>query len=308
MNRRLFLTIGAVVIVCAVVYGLIQFNQGSSPSLGQDERISVMASFYPLGHFAEMIGGEHSRVTIITPPGAEPHDYEPTPQQIAALYQAKLVIANGAGFDPWLIDLRDDLEQKGVAMVVMSEHVDLLQSTDEELSADPHFWLDPLLAERQVQAIARALMGVDPAHAEAYESQGATYGAELQALHQRYATGLDRCATRTVVASHDVFGYLARRYNLEQIAIAGLSPDEEPSTRRLAEIATEARRKNISHIFFETLVSPKLAQTLAEEVGAQTLVFNPLEGLLPEEITDGKNYLSVMDDNLSQLRVALQCT
>lgn len=307
MSRRIVLTIGAILFVSAAVYGLVQFKKNTSPS-GHNEKISVVASFYPLGHFAEKVGGEQTAVMTITPAGTEPHDYEPSPQQIASLYQAKLVIANGAGLDPWVINLRTDLEHKGVAVVVMSEHVDLLKSEDEELPADPHFWLDPLLAEREVQAITQAMMKIDTAHKEVYESRGAAYGAELQALHQRYETGLGRCGTRSVVTSHAVFGYLAKQYDLIQISIAGLSPDEEPSTRRLAELVTEIRQKNISHIFFETLVSPKLAETLAKEVGAQTLVFNPLEGLLPDEIAQGKNYISVMQDNLSQLRIALQCT
>jgi zinc transport system substrate-binding protein len=189
----------------------------------------------------------------------------------------------------------------------MSDHFQLLPGADGETQTDPHFWLDPVLAQEEVQIIRDALIKVDPANAQYYDKNAEGYISQLQALDKKYQDGLASCALKDVVTSHAAFGYLAKRYNLNQIAISGLSPDQEPSSSQMVEIAREAKQKNVKVIFFETLVSPKLAETIAREIGAQTAVFNPLEGLTDQEIKEGKNYISVMEDNLNNLRTALQC-
>ncbi|MDP3997334.1 MAG: zinc ABC transporter substrate-binding protein [Candidatus Andersenbacteria bacterium] len=274
--------------------------------------VAVAASFYPWAEFARQVGGDLVRVTTVVPAGSEPHDYEPMPQEMAAVYDADIFIYNGSGIDPWAERVAPDLRQKGVRVINMSDTVSLLSAPTvtgqpSEGQYDPHFWLDPVLVAKQIGVIRDALAAVDPAQAAVYGAQTDAYAAQLAALDREYRSGLQSCALREIVTSHAAFGYLARRYNLSVINIAGLSPEEEPSARTLSDIAQLARQKNIKYIFFETLVSPKLAQTVAAEIGAQTLVFNPLEGLTDAERQAGDSYISIMRDNLQNLRMALEC-
>lgn len=275
--------------------------------------ISVVASFYPIAEFARNVGGDLVSVSTVTPAGAEPHDYEPTSQQIAEAYDAKVFLYNGGGVDAWAERISSDIAAHGVTVGEMSQSVNTVPpETDdrgeaESTSYDPHFWLDPVLAEKEVDAIRDAFSLADPEHADVYRANAAAYNIKLAALDQDFKNGLKECSTRTIITSHAAFAYLAREYNLNIIAISGVSPEEEPSARRIAEIADLARQKDIQYIYFETLISPKLSQTIAHEIGAQTLVFNPLEGLTDEGIAEGKSYLTVMDENLKNLEIGMAC-
>jgi zinc transport system substrate-binding protein len=290
----------------AAVVILVSKNNESTPSA--TSKIKIAASFYPLAEFAKQVGADIVEVTNIVPPGIEPHDFEPTAQDIARVYSARLFIFNGSGLDPWAEKIAAELGERHIAVIHMAEHFDLPESADEhEEGMDPHIWLDPELAKKEVEIIKDALRAVDPENSAAYELNAEQYLAKLSQLDKKYTDGLASCTIRDVVLSHAAFGYLAKRYNLNAISVAGLSPEEEASAKRIAEISEFAREKNLEYIFFETLVSPKLAETIANEIGAKTLVFNPLEGLSEEELADGKNYILVMEENLANLRQALTC-
>jgi zinc transport system substrate-binding protein len=129
----------------------------------------------------------------------------------------------------------------------------------------------------------------------------------LHTLDSAFREGLAQCARRDFVTSHAAFGYLAARYGLRQIPITGIDPQAEPSPQKLAELAKLVQRDNIQVVFFERLVSPKLAQTVAREAGATTAVLDPIEGLTPSEASSGETYVSLMRRNLTELRKALQC-
>lgn len=281
---------------------------------GTQDTIAIAASFYPLAHIAEQIGGEFVTVTQITPGGIEPHDYEPTPQDLAGLQSAKLFLFNGSGLDPWAEDVATPAEEKGIVVFEASDVMTLLPGEEhadeeehEESAFDPHFWLDPLSMHTLVERVRDALISIDPAHADSYRHNAETYNETLSALDRRYREELASCTLRDVVTSHNAFTYLAKRYDLQMISVSGLSPEDEPSAKRMAQIADIAQEKGIDTIFFETLVSPKLAQTIAQEIGAKTAVLNPIEGISDEERTEGKTYVSLMEDNLRALRTALHC-
>lgn len=276
----------------------------------QIQKLVVVATFYPLEDFARAVGGERVSVTSIVPAGAEPHEYEPTVQDILSAYQADVFLLNGAGVDAWAEKIRPELEARGVKVVQMSELMTLLSGVreeGEESAFDPHFWLDPVLAEKEVAAIAEAFGARDGAGKTVYAQRSEVFLKSLSALHDAYQNGLAGCALDTVVTSHNAFSYMAKRYGFVTIPVAGLSPEAEASPRHLAETALLIREKGVRHIFFETLVSPKVAETLAHEAGAKTLVFNPLEGLTDEERAAGADYLSIMKQNLENLKIALQC-
>lgn len=283
--------------------------------------LQVVASFFPYAEFARAVGGEAVSVMTLVPSGIEPHDFEPTPRDMEKLYRADVVILNGAGIDAWAEKLVPELTKHGVRVMRMADSLDSLLVQDEGhaaevtgsdihgalISADPHFWLDPVLAEMQVGRIMGVFSEVDPIHQSQYASRGSSFIEELHALDREYDSGLRTCRLRTVVTAHNAFTYLAKRYTLEVVSIAGLSPHTEPSPGRLAEITRLVRERGIRYIFFETLSSPELSETIAREAGVGTLVFNPIEGGMIGEDGLPETYLGLMRQNLIHLRRALEC-
>lgn len=307
MNTRFIMAAIGVIIIVMVISAVFA---GSHKQAAPDQ-IGITASFYPLAEFARQVGGDKVEVTNLTPPGAEPHDFEPSPQDIVKIKQSQIFIYTGAGFEPWADKVASDL--KDVTVINASAGIDLLPALPEQSGqtpgdhqSDPHFYLDPVIDEVIVQTIADSLSQVDPANQAYYQENASRYNAKLAALDQSYKTGLQDCKLREIITSHAAFAYLAKRFGLTQVPIAGLS-DEDPSPARLAEIATIAKDHDIRYIFFEKLVSPRLSDTIASEVGAQTLVLNPAEGLTSEEQAAGKDFIGLMQDNLSNLRLALDC-
>jgi zinc transport system substrate-binding protein len=173
--------------------------------------------------------------------------------------------------------------------------------------SDPHFWLDPVYAQTIVESVRAGLTQADPAHAGAYARNAAAYNVALQRLDQEFAAGLKTCQTRTIVTSHAAFGYLAKRYDLQVIPIAGVSPEDEPSAAALARISELVKAEHIKVVFFERLASPRLADTIARETGAQTAVFDPIEGLDDAAQKAGDTYVTIQHSNLGALRNALSC-
>ncbi len=325
--KALFGLVG-VVLVSGLGWFLLQRSE-TEPGMVTEggTKVSVVATFYPLADFARNVGGSFVDVISVVPAGVEPHEYEPTPQDILRAYEADIFLINGAGFDAWAEKIRPELEARGVKVIQMSELVTLLPGSHEEHEEheeheaeggmreeeheegefDPHFWLDPVLAEKQVETIAAALGERDTPHQTEYMKQSGAYLSKLQALDATYRASMESCRLDTVVTSHNAFAYLAKRYGFMTLSVAGLSPEAEASPRHLAEVATLVKQKGIQHIFFETLVSPKVAETLAQEVGATTLVFNPIEGITDEERLAGMDYLAIMKSNLESLKIARQC-
>lgn len=289
--------------------GLIGIAISSIPeSSRQSGKINVVASFYPLYFFSSEIGKEKADVITVTPAGVEPHDYELSPQDIVRIKESDILIINGGGFEPWAQDITANMNQNHTAVIEVSEGLmDRELFEDGEKITDPHTWLSPVLALRMADVIADAFIAADPAHKSYFESNRDTLKAALNNLDQEYRTGLGSCTGENIITSHEAFGYLAATYGFNQLAITGISPEAEPSLKELAALAQFAKKNNITHIFFESLVNPKLSETLAKEIGAETLVLNPLEGLTPDEISSGKNYITEMQSNLHNLKRALQC-
>jgi len=306
------LSLGVVAIVVAFLWNKDTLKQTVKKTPEASE-ISVIATFYPLEELARSVGGERVTVRSIVPAGAEPHEYEPSTQDILSVYESDIFLLNGAGVDVWAEKIRPELEQRGVKVRQMSEIISLLsraseeEAEEEESPYDPHFWLDPVYVEEEVKAIATTFVERDPAgEAEYFQRRDETLS-KLSALDNDYRSGLKECRQNTIITSHNAFSYLAKRYGFATISISGISPEAEPSPRRMAELTQTIRDKKIKYVFFETLVSPKVSETLAREAGVQTLVFNPLEGLTDEERRTGENYFSIMKKNLDNLRTALEC-
>ncbi|MDB5264861.1 MAG: hypothetical protein JWN64_432 [Parcubacteria group bacterium] len=305
MSKQQLAAIILVVIVIGAV-GFLAFK--NKPSLMDTSgKIQVVASFYPMYFFASQIGGDKVSVTNITPVGAEPHDYEPSTQDVARIEGADVLVLNGS-VEAWGDKEKSVLAGSKVMVITAGEGLLSKQITEEgETMSDPHIWLDPILAKQEAHTIAQGLAKADPANASYYAQNEQTLDAKFDQLDGEYKAGLAQCTSKNIVTSHAAFAYLSEHYGLNQVAISGLSPDEEPSSAQLAKVADFARTNKVKYIFFESLVSPKLSQTIATEIGAQTMVLDPIEGISDEDMADGDNYFSVMRSNLQNLKTALEC-
>jgi zinc transport system substrate-binding protein len=302
--RQLILFILVAILIISSYFALS--SRFSTPTSQSKSKLKLTASFYPLAEFAHRVGQEHVEVLNLTAPGAEPHDFDPSPQDFVQLENSQVFVYNGAGLEIWLDKLSPEIKQK-VIMVNASEGVSLLPGSEEDQKLDPHVWLDPVSASQEVTNITEALSSADPSHKDFYQKNATDYLKQLSDLDAQFRTGLAECQSRNIVTSHNAFQYLAQRYNLNVLSLSGLSPDEEPTPKKLAEVVEFVKQHQVKYIFFETLVSPKLSETIAQETGAKTIAFNPLEGLTEDEIAQGKNYISVQRDNLVALRTALEC-
>ena len=273
----------------ALLSGCSAFSSDAS-STGE---VRVAASFYPLAYVAERVGGAEVGVTNLTRPGGEPHDLGLTAAQTAEMAQADLLVVQD-GFQPAVDD--------AVAQNATGEVLDAAELTSD---GDPHFWVDPLLLAELGDQVAAELAELDSAHAEDFRNRAQELRGELEELDEAYRTGLAQCDRSTVVVSHDAFTYL-ERYGLEFEPIAGLSPDAEPTPADLGRLQELVKEEGITTVFSERLVSPRLAETLADEAGVGTAVLDPIEGLIDE--TGSEDYQSLAAANLEALRTANGCS
>ena len=258
------------------------------------DRPTVVAAFYPLAYAAEQVGGDAIDVIDLTPAGVEPHDLELTAQQVAQIAEADLVLYI-PGFQPAVDEAV--AQQAGDRALNVTQGIDMIPG-------DPHVWLDPANMTIIGKDIAARLGASFPDLASASEAGASRLADSMSALNDEWTAGTAPCRIRDLVVSHEAFGYLATAYGFAQVGIAGLSPEAEPSPARLAEVTALVRDKGITTIYYETLVDPKVAETIAAETGATTAVLDPLEGL-PEGSTG--DYVTVMQDNLAQVRAGQDC-
>jgi zinc transport system substrate-binding protein len=272
------------------------------------EKISVYTSFYAMYDLTQKIGGDRIRLVNLVPAGTEPHEWEPSTGDIVHLEKADVLVYNGASMEGWVSRVIATLKNKRLIAVEASRDIKLHDNPEkaENLKYDPHVWLYPMNAIQEMKVIMNALSNADPANADYFRSNYHYYSGKFSELDREYRETLATVKNRSIIVSHQAFGYLCEAYGLNQIAIEGLSADSEPSTKKMAEIVQFARKRGVKYIFFEDLVSPKVAEAVAREIGAQTETLNPLEGLTEKELSEGKEYLSVMKCNLAALKKALQ--
>lgn len=303
-------------IIAIILIAIIGFAALSPQEEPSTTKLKVVTSAYPLSEFASIVGDNLVEVTSITPNGIEPHDYEPSPQDIKKILESDVFIINGNGLDSWAEKILTDTMNKNVSFLRVSDHMQSIMHEEDEHEdddehdhgqADPHFWMDPINVEKISDVIAQTFVIADPMNKEIYENQAELYSHILNNLHQRYESELTNCAQTEIVVSHDAFAYLGERYSISFIAISGLSPESEPSASQLAQLTRIVNDRDIKYIFTETLVSPRVAQTLSLETDAQLLTLNPLEGLTKMEQARGATYISVMEQNLENLKVGLEC-
>uniref|UniRef100_UPI00403FBC22 metal ABC transporter solute-binding protein, Zn/Mn family n=1 Tax=Paenibacillus sp. FSL H3-0457 TaxID=2921430 RepID=UPI00403FBC22 len=330
-NMKLLWT-GLLILTLLVLSACGQDSSNSAKIV--EGKVNVVTTFYPVYAFTTAIGGEDANVINLLPTGVEPHDWTPKSQDIVNTSKAQLFLYNGAGLEGWvpnfLKSLNSDTQVKSVAV---SEGVKLLtaegddghghgeehedehadEHTDEAASEDvadhhidPHTWVSPKSAMIMAENIKNSLVEADPDHKAGYEQRYEELRTKLETLDQRFTDELANVPNNEIVVSHQAFGYLARDYGLTQHAIMGLSPDAEPTGQDIVKLAKLVKDEGIKYIFFEELVSDKLAKTLASEAGVETMVLNPVEGLTKEQATNGDDYFTLMEKNLQNLLIALK--
>jgi zinc transport system substrate-binding protein len=296
-------------------------SSSSKTSLAEG-KINVVTSFYPLYDFASKIGGDYVHVINLVPAGVEPHDWSPKSRDLSNMTKAQLFIYQGAGFEGWVNDFLASLKSNSTLKVVeaskganlikasseqgYTEHPSATASKEEVLQYDPHLWLSPVNAKTMAQNIKAALIEADPSHQAEYEQNYDKLAAQLTDLDTRFKQELSQTKKKEIAVSHQAFAYLCHDYGLIQMPIMGMSPDSEPTAKDLQEIQKFIKQHDVKYIFFEELVSDKLAKTLAKDAKVDTMVLNPLEGLTEDQQKAGEDYISVMNSNLKNLVKALQ--
>jgi zinc transport system substrate-binding protein len=280
----------------------------SSPKPGTSEStdassnhtLMVVTSFYPLFDFAKYIGGDKVNVTTMVPVGIEPHDWEPTTQQIQRLLSADLFVYNGAGIDRWA----DIVETK--LKVNASDGLQLIR--DKTGNADPHTWLDPVMAKRQVELIRNGLIKADPQNTDYYIQNAQSYIAQLDSLDAKIKLELSNCSKTDFIAFHKAFSYFSLRYGLNQHSVLGEDPEGEIQPQTLEQLISFAKQYDIHIIYSEDLIDPRNAQVIADEIpNGKVLVLSPIEGLNDTERKEGIGYIEKMEQNLENLKQGLDC-
>lgn len=288
-------------------------------------KVKVVVSIYPMYDFVQKIGGDQVAVKMLVPAGTEPHSWEPSTRDMLDLEDADMFVYNGAGIDAWAEDVLDTVQNKNLTVLEASEDVTLLKSGEDHHDEDehneedgheehdhhhgeydPHVWLSPKNAEKELATIADALIEKDPDHADVYRANLEAAKKECEALDSAFREKLSAYAGRYIVVAHEAYGYLCENYGLKQIGIEGVSADQEPDAARMREIIDMVKEYGIKCIFFEELVDPKVAKSIAEETGCETRALSPLDGLTKEDIDAGREYFSVMRDNLETLAASFE--
>ncbi|WP_305532436.1 metal ABC transporter solute-binding protein, Zn/Mn family [Sulfuricurvum sp.] len=317
MDTKRLIVFGGV--IAAIVIGMSFFSPKPQKKEGTTEAKAVVSvSTFSLYEVATAVAGDAMDVRSIVPLGSDAHMFSPNPTQVAEISSGTFFIFNGAGFETWAESLKNTLP-KTTQIVDMSQHVAMQKSEEEHEERhddheehqhgayDPHYWLDIDNMIKMTQTLDGEFSKRLPSKAEIFHGNAATYIGELQKLKAEYAKGLAECKNRTLVSNHDAFGYLAYSNKLENVSVIGLSSDEQPSAKNIADIITVVKEHGVKTIFFEEMINDNVSQTIARETGAKAVPLQPLENISQDELKSHQTYLTIMRENLKKLREAMEC-
>lgn len=287
---------------------------GERKTSSDSDKLQVMTTFYPMYEFTKRVVGEEGEVELLIPAGTEPHDYEPSAKDLAKISNADAFVYNSSELETWVPNVKKNLGENLIIEAASTidleegeedhDHEGETQGHHHEL--DPHVWLDPVLAVKEVENIRDQLSKKYPEKKENFEKNARIYITELENLDKEFKEAFEGAKNKTFVTQHAAFGYLARQYGLTQEAISGVSPDQEPSPSRLAELKHYVEENDVKVIYFEENASSKVAETLSNETGVELAVLNPLESLTNKQIEQGETYLTVMKKNIESLKKSIQ--
>ena len=288
-------------------------DQKSSQS--DSDKLQVVTTFYPMYDFTKNVAKDKADVTLLLEAGTDTHGYEPSAKEVAAISNADVFVYNSEEMEVWVTSVLESIDTENTVIVNASEGISLLESGEEDHDeheagehhhdVDPHIWLDPVLAQEEVNTIKDGLIAADSENEEAYKANATEYNEKLEALNQEFEEAFNKATKRVFVTQHAAFAYLADRYELEQVSIAGISTEEEPSPSKLAELQDYIKENDIKYIYYAETSSNKIAETLAKESGVELEILNPIEGITEENQEKGLDYIQSMKDNLAALKKSI---
>ena len=311
MNKRIgLMTLASIVMMLVIGCG----NQENTQT--ETDKLNVVTTFYPMYDFTKNVAGDEAEVTLLLEAGTDTHGYEPSAKEVAAISDADVFVYNSEEMEVWVSSVLESIDTENTVIVNASEGISFLESAEEEHhdeneeeghhhEVDPHIWLDPVLAQEEVTNIKEGLVTADPENEEIYETNATQYNEKLQALNQEFTNAFNDATKRVFVTQHAAFAYLANRYDLEQVSIAGISTEEEPSPAKLAELQDYINANDIHYIYYAETSSSKIAETLANETGTELEILNPIEGITTEDQEKGTDYIQLMKNNLAALQKSI---
>jgi zinc transport system substrate-binding protein len=298
-------TVLIVVIALATVVGLYLTNR---PGNSSSSRVQVLATFYPLLDFAQNVGGDKVNVSLLVPETVDVHEFEPTPSSIAAVASANVLVYNGAGLEPWIQDVVTAAGNPNLVQVDSSQNITLLPVPAEfqknNQTIDPHIWLDPLNAKQQVYNILQGLIKADPADSQYFTQNANAYDAQLDNLNSLAINATTNTATKVFVTFHEAFAYFAKQYNVTQLSISGPF-EEEPTPSDIQNVITAINQNHLKYVGYESLENPAISQSISSQTNATLIEMNPIEGLTTQEKAAGDNYISLMQQDITNIHLAL---
>ena len=273
-------------------------------------KVSVVTTLFPYYDFAKTVGGDEVDVSLLLPPGVEPHSFEPKPSDIFKINNADIFVYTGDFMEPWVKDILAGINNKKLSVVKAGDIVNLLKGSDEGFGSgtDPHIWLDLSNSENIIDGILSAFVRKDPKNSDLYIQNAHEFKNKLKDLDNSFVAGLSNCQTKTLIyGGHYAFGYLVKRYGLNYFAAQGLAPDSEPTARDLANLINELRKNGIKYVFYEELSSPKVAETISEETGSKLLLLNAAHNITKDDMNKRITFIDIMKENLTNLRIGLEC-
>ncbi|MER2227022.1 MAG: metal ABC transporter substrate-binding protein [Carnobacterium sp.] len=311
MNKRIgLMTLASIVMMLVIGCG----NQENTQP--ETDKLNVVTTFYPMYDFTKNVAGDEAEVTLLLEAGTDTHGYEPSAKEVAAISDADVFVYNSEEMEVWVSSVLESIDTENTVIVNASEGISFLESAEEEHhdeneeeghhhEVDPHIWLDPVLAQEEVTNIKEGLVTADPENEKIYETNATQYNEKLQALNQEFTNAFNDATKRVFVTQHAAFAYLANRYDLEQVSIAGISTEEEPSPAKLAELQDYINANDIHYIYYAETSSSKIAETLANETGTELEILNPIEGITTEDQEKGTDYIQLMKNNLAALQKSI---
>ncbi len=293
-NRNKAILIAAVATGAFIAAYSINTSVTTGPAEHTESKLRIVTTFYPLYEFTKAVVGDRAHVDLFIPGGVEPHDWEPTPRDIERLRDYDLLIYQSSNFEPYIKSVKSNRE--------ISERLVMLESAGNLIKGnDPHTWLDPLLAKKQIINIMNVLISIDGSNEGYYRSNAEAYMKKLDDLHAKFVEGLSDCQVREFITLHSAYTYLAERYNLKMIAISGIEPEHDVAPSKIKEIIDAARMHGIDVVYTEEGYDPRLVKDLADEIGARVLTLSPIE------VVENGSYIEKMEENLTSLREGLRC-
>ncbi|EHL18747.1 metal ABC transporter substrate-binding protein [Peptoanaerobacter stomatis] len=327
MKKNFKKILGLVIATSMLFVGCSSNNANNTEQKKEGEtKLKIVTSMYPMYDFTKKIAGDKADVENLIPAGVEAHGWEPSATDITKLEDADMLVYNGAGMEGWIEKVTDSLSNKNLSLVEASKGAELIKNEehdeDEEHEHeegaheeehhhhhgefDPHVWISIKNAKKEMENIKDALVQADEKNKAYYEENYKKYSEEFDKLDMQFEETLKPYAGKSIVVAHEAFAYLCRDYGINQLGIEGVYEDSEPDPARMKEIIEFVKENNVKTIFFETLATPEVSETIAKETGANTDVLNPIEGLTQEELDANKDYLSIMQDNLKAIENALK--